>query len=69
VCTVPSVRGRTVAQARRALARSRCALGRVRRAFSLRVVPGRVVSQSRRVGARVPRNTRVNVVVSRGRGR
>jgi beta-lactam-binding protein with PASTA domain len=33
------------------------------------VKPGRVVSQSRRAGARVPRSTRVNVVVSRGRRR
>ncbi|HYZ92233.1 MAG TPA: S8 family serine peptidase, partial [Actinomycetota bacterium] len=68
-CRVPNVRGRTVARARRLLARANCRLGAVRRVYSGRVRSGLVVSQSRRPGARLPRGTRVNVKVSRGRRR
>jgi hypothetical protein len=68
-CVVPNVRGKTIAGARTALVRARCTLGRVSRTFSARVRQGRVVSQSRRPGARLARGTRVNVVVSRGRRR
>jgi peptide/nickel transport system substrate-binding protein len=68
-CVVPNVRGRTVARARRMLSARRCALGRVRRAYSARMGRGKIVSQSRRPGARLRRGTRVNVVVSRGRRR
>jgi Bacterial Ig domain/PASTA domain len=68
-CVVPNLRGRTVAQARRMLAARRCALGRVARAYSARLRSGRIISQSRRPGARLPRGTRVKVVVSRGRRR
>jgi hypothetical protein len=65
-CVVPRLRLKTVVAARRALARARCRLGRVRRAHS-RVRRGRIISQSRRAGRRLPVGTRVNVVVSRGR--
>lgn len=68
-CRVPNVRGKTVAQARRQLARANCRLGRTRRVFSNRVRSGRIVKQSRRPGARLARGTRVNVDVSRGRRR
>jgi peptide/nickel transport system substrate-binding protein len=68
-CVVPNVRGRTVAQARRMLRAKRCALGRVTRAYSAKVRTGRIIRQSRRPAARLPRGTRVNVVVSRGRRR
>jgi beta-lactam-binding protein with PASTA domain len=64
-CVVPNVKGKTILQARRLLAAKRCALGRVTRTYS-RVKSGRIVKQSRRPGARLPRGTRVNVVVSRG---
>jgi ABC-type oligopeptide transport system substrate-binding subunit len=68
-CVVPNVRGKTVAQARRVLASRRCALGKVTRAYSARVKTGRIIRQSRRPAARLPRGTRVHVVVSRGRRR
>jgi subtilisin family serine protease len=68
-CVVPNVKGKTVPAARIALARARCALGRVSRAYSGRVRKSRIISQSRRAGSRHPRRTRVNVVVSRGRRR
>jgi hypothetical protein len=65
-CVVPRLRGMTLASARRSLARAHCRLGRVRRARS-RARRGRVISQSRRPGARLAAGARVNVVVSRGR--
>jgi ABC-type transport system substrate-binding protein len=68
-CVVPNVRGKTVAQARRMLRARRCALGRLTRAYSVRVRIGRIIRQSRRPTARLPRGTRVHVVVSRGRRR
>lgn len=68
-CVVPNVRGKMVAQARRMLAGRRCALGKVTRAYSAKMKRGRIISQSRRPGVRLPRGTRVKVVVSRGRRR
>jgi uncharacterized repeat protein (TIGR01451 family) len=68
-CIVPNVKGRTLVQARKLLAAKRCALGRVSRAYSAKVKRGRIISQSRRPGARFPRRTKVNVVLSRGRRR
>ena len=68
-CVVPNVRGKSVAQARRMLRARRCALGRVTRAYSARVRTGKIIRQNRRPSARLPRGTRVNVVVSRGRRR
>jgi subtilisin family serine protease len=67
-CVVPRLHGRTVAYARRVLAARHCSLGWTRRAFSSRK-RGRVVSQGRRPGAQLPRGTRVNITVSRGRRR
>jgi ABC-type oligopeptide transport system substrate-binding subunit len=66
-CVVPNVRAKTLRQARRMLAARRCALGRVSRAYSAKVRSGRIIRQNRRPGARLPRGTRVKVVVSRGR--
>src|SRR5439155_26349897 len=45
-CTVPKLTGETVSQARTALTRAGCKLGRTRTAFSSRVKRGRVISQS-----------------------
>jgi hypothetical protein len=68
-CIVPNVRKRTVKRARAMLSARRCALGRITRAYSPRVGKGRIVRQSPRPGARLPRSTRVNVAVSRSRRR
>jgi subtilisin family serine protease len=67
-CVVPNVKGKTVAATRKALRARRCALGKVRRAYS-KVRRGRVIRQSRRAGARLAVGTKVNVLVSRGRRR
>jgi hypothetical protein len=66
-CVVPNVKGKTLAQARRLLASKRCALGRVAKAYSQTVTKGRVISQRPAAGRRLPRGTRVQVKLSRGR--
>ncbi len=63
-CVVPSVKGMTVAAARKALRQAGCSLGRVTRARGTR--PGartRVFSQSRRKGTSLRRGARIDVVV------
>jgi hypothetical protein len=66
-CTVPRLRGRTLAAARAALEFAGCAAGRVTRVHSRHVRRGRVISSSPSAGARRPPGTRVALVVSRGR--
>jgi subtilisin family serine protease len=68
-CVVPNLKGKTVAQARRLLVARKCGLGKTTRASSVKVARGRIMRQSRRPGARLPRGTKVNVVISRGRPR
>lgn len=65
-CVVPNVRRKTLAAARAAIRRGRCAVGRIQRIRSRRA-RGRVVSQTPRPGTRRPPGTRVHLVVSRGR--
>jgi trypsin len=68
-CVVPNLRGKTLAEARTALARAHCRLGAVRRAYSLTVRRGRVIRQAPRAGARSLQGARVAVVLSRGKRR
>lgn len=68
-CVVPNVKGKTVPAARKQLTARRCALGKISRKYSPKVKKDRIIGQSRPPGARLPRATRVNVVVSRGRRR
>jgi hypothetical protein len=67
VCSVPNVRGKRLAAAKRALAQNHCAVGRVRYVASSNAKKGRVVSQSRRPGRRLPSGTKVDLGVGRGR--
>jgi beta-lactam-binding protein with PASTA domain len=64
---VPNVKGKTVPKAKAALKARRCAPGKVKQAFNGKVKKGRVIAQSRRPGARLPRNTKVNLTVSKGK--
>lgn len=66
-CVVPNVKGKTLTAGRRALARRNCRVGKVRRLYSRTVRKGRILSQSRRPGARLPKGTKVAMVVSRGK--
>ena len=66
-CVVPNVRGKTLRIARRTVSRGRCRVGRVTRKLSTRMKKGRVISQSRRPGLRLPVGSRVNLILSKGR--
>jgi serine protease AprX len=65
-CKVPNVKGKTVPKARAALKARRCRLGKVTKAFSGKVKKGRVITQTKRPGRALPRNTAVGVKVSKG---
>ena len=65
-CRVPQLVGKRLTVARTALARARCAVGRVRRAYSTRVAKGRVLGQQPRHGTLLADRSRVSLVVSRG---
>jgi virginiamycin B lyase len=69
-CVVPKLRGKRLSAVGPLLTGRHCRLGHVTRARRDRHTPARrlvVVSQSRRVGARLPARTRVNVTVRRAR--
>jgi hypothetical protein len=68
-CRVPKVVGRRIASARLTIARRHCRTGRVGYAYSRKRKKGVVVFQSRRPGRVLPARSRINLVVSRGRGR
>ena len=61
-CTVPKLRGKTVVQARRLLARANCSLGRVQGRAK-----GTIVSQSPRAGKNVAPGSKIRVTVGRVR--
>jgi beta-lactam-binding protein with PASTA domain len=63
---VPNVKGKTVPKAKTALKARRCGAGKVRQTYSGKIRKGRVLAQSRRAGTRHPRNTKVNLTVSKG---
>jgi hypothetical protein len=66
-CAVPKVVGQRLGAAKLALKSRHCRTGTVRQAYSKNVKKGIVISQSRRAGQKLPANTKVNLVVSKGR--
>ena len=66
-CSVPRLRGLTLAGAKRVLVKRGCSLGRVSRVWSRRVARGHVVAQRPAPGLRRARGARVAVVLSRGK--
>lgn len=64
-CIVPNLRGKTVAQARRALRKANCSLGTVRRPSA---GARRVVSQAPRAGRHLAPGARIRVTVARRSG-
>jgi hypothetical protein len=66
-CRVPKVVGKSLAAAKLALKQRHCRTGTVGYAYSRKIEKGIVSSQSRRVGRVLPANSKVNLVVSRGR--
>ena len=65
-CVVPSVKGKTLRVAKRALKTHSCSAGKIRQAFSSKVRAGRVISQSPKAGTHLKHNGRVNLTVSKG---
>jgi PASTA domain len=68
-CVVPKLRGKTLRAAQAAIRRGSCRMGRVQRRFSSTVKAGRVFAQRPGAGARLAANTRVHLVVSKGKRR
>jgi beta-lactam-binding protein with PASTA domain len=59
----------TLSAAKDALARINCRVGKVSRAYSRSIKRGRVISQKPGFGAVLPKGSKVNLVISRGRKR
>jgi beta-lactam-binding protein with PASTA domain len=68
-CKVPNVVGKRVAYAKRTIAKRHCRPGKVGYAYSRTRKKGIVISQSRRPGRVLPVRAKINLIVSRGRGR
>jgi PASTA domain/WD40-like Beta Propeller Repeat len=68
-CTVPKVVGERLPNAKLALKQHHCSVGSVRYSGSRKVKKGRVSSQTRRPGLKLPAGAKVGLVVSRGRKR
>jgi PASTA domain len=66
-CRVPKVVGKRLGAAKKLIAKKHCRTGRVGHAYSRKRKKGIVISQSRRPGRVLPANTKINLVVSRGR--
>ena len=66
-CTVPGLKGRTLARAKVFLEESHCGVGRVRYAFSRNVQEGRVISQNPLAGWQREQGAKVNLFVGKGR--
>ena len=67
-CTVPRVVGKRLASAQLAIKARNCSTGKVRQALS-RTKKGVVIAQNPKPGLVLPPNSRINLVVSRGRRR
>jgi hypothetical protein len=64
-CVVPKLKGKTLAQAARALRAAHCALGKVARAYS-KTKSGRVIGQKPPAGRTLKTGAKVNVTLSKG---
>lgn len=67
VCKVPHVVGKTFSTARRAIRTGGCRLAEIHRTYSRRMKRGRVICETPKAGAVLPRGGEVDLVLSRGR--
>lgn len=65
-CRVPKLRGKKAKAAKKAIRRSECRLGKVKRRASKKVPKGKVVSQKPKAGKQVAAGAKVTIVVSSG---
>jgi len=66
-CAVPFVRGMTLLRAEHEIAGADCSVGKIRHRYSKRVQRGRVISGRPKAGTLLPKNGKVDLVVSLGR--
>ena len=66
ICTVPDVRGLSLADAKRELVRAKCKTGYTRRSYSNKVKKGGVIYQVPEPGYRIRRGTEIDLTVSLG---
>jgi hypothetical protein len=66
-CVVPSLKGKTLASAEKAIVKAHCAVGKVKKARSSHVKKGSVVSQGTGAGKSLPNGTKVGLVISKGK--
>ena len=59
--------GKSLVKAKARIKQRHCGVGKVTRAYSRQRKQGFVVAQSRRPGRVLPANSKINLVVSRGR--
>jgi uncharacterized delta-60 repeat protein len=69
VCQAPTLRGRKLSGARRALIDAHCSLGSITDRTSTKISAGRIIGQSPRAGKRILVGSKVNLVVSKGKRR
>jgi hypothetical protein len=67
-CIAPALVGRTLKAAKAALTKAHCRVGSVRQAYSKKAKKGVVISQSRAPRKVLPMKTKINLVISKGRG-
>lgn len=65
-CTVPNVKGKSLAAAKTAIKKAHCTVGKITHVPSTRVPSGDVVSQSPKAGTNVDYGTKVSLKVSMG---
>jgi hypothetical protein len=68
-CTVPNLKGLTLAVARMRIVQKHCSVGVVTRAYSTSARAGRVIRQTPPTGSALARGAEVDLLVSRGRRR
>ena len=66
-CVVPSLKGKTLVAAEKAITKAHCALGKVKKVKSSHVKKGRIVSQGAGAGKSLPSGAKVSLVVSKGK--
>ena len=66
-CTVPKLKGKRLKAAKRAIRAHDCSVGRIKRAFSMRIKKGRVISQKPKPHKRLRHGAKVNLTVSKGK--
>lgn len=66
-CVVPNLKGKKLATAEKSIVQAHCGVGKIKKAKSSHIKKGSVISQSSGAGKSLPKGTKVNLVVSKGK--